>query len=75
MADDARVWLEQSTVRSIIHDLNTEIFLIRGYLDFLREEIETVSPVADQRLRGLYERTETLELLAKRLREAGQVEG
>lgn len=56
------------SLRKIIHDLNGEIFLIRGYSDLSLQLTE--NPILRRNLERMLERCDHLEAIIRRLREA-----
>ena len=55
------------TIQKIIHDLNGELFLIRGNTELAGEDIDPNSE-ARKHLDNIMERTEAINLLVQRLR-------
>ncbi|WOO43112.1 hypothetical protein [Rubellicoccus peritrichatus] len=58
---------ELDTMRKIVHDLNGEIFLIRGHVELARNSCRDLK--TKKQLEGIQERTNALDLLSKRLRQ------
>lgn len=58
----------EDSIRKIIHDLNGELFLIRGNTEFATDAVAKDSP-ARQHLDNIMERTEEINVLVQRLRE------
>lgn len=59
------------SLRKIIHDLNGELFLIRGYTDLTLNVVKD-NPIATNNLNKILERTQALEDIIKTLRKRQQ---
>ena len=55
------------TLRKIIHELNGELFLIRGNLELARECTQADAPIHNH-LENIKQRTEEISKLVKRLK-------
>ncbi len=57
----------ENSLRRIIHDLNGELFLIRGYIDLTLSMVSD-DEVAKSNLSKILERTDEFEKIIRRLR-------
>lgn len=64
-AEDSNSNVEDS-VRKIVHDMNGEIFLIRGHVELARHTCKDFK--TKKQLESIQERTNALDALSKRLR-------
>lgn len=64
--------LPPQSLRKIVHDLNGELFLIRGFADLTLGKIENNHPIADN-IRKILRRTDELERIIQTLRHKQQV--
>ncbi len=64
--------LPPDSLRKIVHDLNGELFLIRGFADLTLGKIENNHPIADN-IRKILRRTDELERIIQTLRHKQQV--
>ncbi len=60
--------LPPQSLRKIVHDLNGELFLIRGYADLTLGKIEKDHPIAEN-IRKILRRTDELENIIQKLRQ------
>ena len=63
--------LEPDSLKKIIHDLNGELFLIRGYVDLTKNLVEN-DEIATINLQKIMERTHALEDIIQILRDKQQ---
>ncbi len=63
--------LPPDSLRKIVHDLNGELFLIRGYADLTLGKIEAHNPIAEN-IRKIIRRTDELENIVQNLRRKQQ---
>ncbi len=59
---------QQTRLRKLVHDLNGELFLIRGYTEMSLEQIGD-NERANRNLKKMLDRANTVEQLIHRLRE------
>ncbi len=59
--------LPPDSLRKIVHDLNGELFLIRGYADLSLGKLEEDHPIAEN-VRKILRRTDELEHIIQDLR-------
>ena len=59
--------LEKDSLRKIVHDLNGELFLIRGYAELTEPLVEEM-PLAADHLRKILARSYELEKIIKKLK-------
>ena len=64
--------LPPDSLRKIVHDLNGELFLIRGYADLSLGKLEKNHPIAEN-MRKILRRTNELEQIIKNLRHKQQI--
>ncbi len=64
--------LPPDSLRKIIHDLNGELFLIRGYTDLSLGNFEENHPIAEY-MRKILRRTDELERIIKILRKKQEI--
>ena len=64
--------LPPDSLRKIVHDLNGELFLIRGYADLSLGKLEENHPIAEN-MRKILRRTNELEQIIKNLRHKQQI--
>ena len=62
---------EPDSLKKIIHDLNGELFLIRGYVDLTKNLVEN-DEIATRNLQKIMERTHALEDIIQILRDKQQ---
>lgn len=58
---------QTETLRKLIHDLNGELFLIRGYADLASKALKEEDP-ASTNLKRLIERTDEMEKIVVKLK-------
>ena len=64
--------LPPHSLRKIVHDLNGELFLIRGFADLSLGKIENNHPIAEN-IRKILRRTDELEHIIQKLRQKQKI--
>lgn len=67
LAPDTHAHVEIQALRKVIHDLNGELFLIRGYADMAMQHVADQEP-ARRNLQKMIDRSDHVEALLRELR-------